>query len=192
MYKGSDAVQDSQIIELYWNRDESAITESEAQYGAYCRRIAMNILESPEDTEECVSDTWLRTWENIPPQKPSSLLAYFGRIVRNMSISRFRANRAKKRYDGITILLSELEDCVPSRSSVVGEVEGQLLSDTLDGWLSELPVGDRVLFVRRYWFGDSVKTLARHCGITQNQLSQRMLRLRKALRATLEQEGFYI
>ena len=185
-------MHDFEIIELYWNRDERAIAESDIHYGAYCRRISMNILSNAEDTEECVNDTWRRAWENIPPQKPSSLSAFFGRIVRNSSISRYRANRAKKRFDGISLLLSELEDCLPSRSSAAEEAEGQSLSETLGRWLSELPQNDRILFIRRYWYGDSVKSLAKESGITQNQLSKRMLRLRKKLREILEQEGFYI
>lgn len=182
-------MRDIQIIELYWSRDERAIAESDAHYGAYCRRLAMNILGSHEDAEECVNDTWLRTWENIPPQRPSSLAAFFGRIVRNLSISRFRANRAKKRFDGITLLLSELDDCIPSRESTVQALEDRLLAEILDRWLAGLPKDDRVLFIRRYWFGEAVNTLAKESGLTQNQMAQRMLRLRKSLKSTLEQEG---
>jgi RNA polymerase sigma-70 factor (ECF subfamily) len=182
-------MQDAAIIELYWNRDESAITESDRHYGTYCRRIANNILSNREDTEECINDTWYRSWDNMPPQRPASLAAFFGRIVRNLSISRYRANRAKKRFDGITVLLSELEDCVPSRESVSQTVEGKLLSDTIDNWLTQLTKDDRVLFIRRYWFGDAVQDLAAECGCTQNQMAQRMLRLRKGLKTVLEQEA---
>ena len=182
-------MQDTQIIELYWNRDESAITESDKYYGAYCRKIAMNILNNHEDAEECVSDTWFRTWENIPPQRPNILAAFFGRIIRNLSISRYRAGHAKKRYDGITILLSELDDCVPSKDSTAQAMEEKLLTETIDNWLALLPKDDRVLFLRRYWFGEAVNALAKECGITQNQMAQRMLRLRKDLKLTLEKEG---
>ena len=185
-------MQDAQIVELYWNRDECAITESDLRYGAYCRHIAMNILTSFEDAEECVNDTWLRTWESVPPQKPDSLAAFFGRIVRNLSISRFRANRAQKRFDGISVLLSELDDCVPSGDSVAKAVEGKLLSEVLDRWLSMLPSDDRVLFVRRYWFGDAVNTLAKEIGVTQNRMAQRMMRLRKSLKLALEKEGIEV
>ena len=182
-------MQDVQIIELYWIRDERAITESDRSYGAYCRKIAMNILCSHEDAEECVNDTWHRTWDSIPPQRPNSLAAFFGRIVRNLSISRFRANHAQKRFDGITILLSELDDCVPVDDSVTQEFEGKMLSETIDRWLAQLPKDDRVLFVRRYWFYDAINALAREYGCTQNQMAQRMMRLRKGLKSALEQEG---
>jgi len=182
-------MQDAAIIELYWSRDERAISESDRHYGTYCRRISLNILSCLEDSEECVNDTWHRSWEAIPPQRPSSLAAFFGRIVRNLSISRYRAAHAKKRYDGIAVLLSELEDCVPSRESVSQAMEGKLLTDAIDGWLARLEKDDRVLFVRRYWFGDPVNALAKECGCTQNQMAQRMLRLRKGLRTALGQEG---
>jgi RNA polymerase sigma-70 factor (ECF subfamily) len=185
-------MQDAAIIELYWNRDEQAISESDRQYGSYCRRIALNILKSHEDSEECVNDTWYRSWDNIPPQRPTSLAAFFGRIVRNLSISRYRANHAKKRFDGITLLLSELEDCVPSNASVTKAVDDRLLTDAIDNWLALLSKDDRVLFVRRYWLGDAVNTLAKENGCTQNQMAQRMLRLRKALKAALEQEGINV
>jgi len=185
-------MQDVQIIELYWSRDERAIEESGIRYGAYCRHIAMNILSSREDAEECVNDTWHRSWDIIPPQRPVSLSAFFGRIVRNLSISRYRASHAKKRFDGLTLLLSELDDCVPARESVEGALEGKLLSEILDRWLSRLPQEDRVLFVRRYWFGETVNALARECGATQNRMAQRMLRLRKDLKRTLECEGIEI
>jgi len=185
-------MQDAQIIDLYWNRDERAIVESDRHYGAYCRKIAMNILNSHEDAEECVNDTWHNTWNNIPPQKPNSLAAFFGRIIRNLSISRFRANRAQKRFDGITILLSELDECVPARESVMQEIEGKMLSETIDGWLAQLPKDDRILFVRRYWFGEAVNALAEEYGCSQNQMAQRMMRLRKALKSTLDQGGIDI
>ena len=182
-------MQDAQIVELYWNRDERAISESDVHYGAYCRRIATNILTNNEDAEETVNDTWYRTWENVPPQRPASLSAFFGRIVRNLSISRYRANHAQKRYNGVTVLLSELDDCVPSNVSISQALEGKLLAETIDRWLTGIPADDRILFLRRYWFGDAVNVLAKECGVTQNQMAQRMLRLRRNLKSLLEQEG---
>jgi len=183
-------MHDAQIVELYWNRDERAITESDSHYGAYCRRIAMNILSSYEDSEECVNDTWCRTWDNVPPQRPDSLAAFFGRIIRNLSISRYRASHAKKRFDGVAILLSELDDCVPSSMSVTQAVEGKVLTGIIDRWLDSLTKEDRVLFVRRYWYSDAINVLASECGVTQNQMAQRMMKLRRDLRTTLEKEGF--
>ena len=101
-------MEDREIVALYWQRQEQAIAESRQKYGRFCHRIARNILSIPEDAEECVSDTWMKAWDTMPPQRPDSLRAYLGCLVRNLSISRYRANRAQKRYDSMEILLSEL------------------------------------------------------------------------------------
>jgi RNA polymerase sigma-70 factor (ECF subfamily) len=183
-------MHDAQIVELYWNKDELAIAESEKCYGLYCQQIAVNILTNHEDAEECVNDTWQKSWNSIPPQRPLSLAAFFGKIVRNLSISRFRANRAQKRFNGMTVLLSELDDCIPTNDCVIEAIEVSQLTELIERWLSLLTADDRALFVRRYWFGDAVNELARECGVTQNQMAQRMLRLRKGLKQILEREGF--
>ena len=111
-------MEDAQIIEMYWLRDEGAIRETDSKYGAFCQRIAMNILGSFEDCEECVSDTYGRCWDTMPPQRPGSLRAYLGTIIRNLSISRYRASRAQKRFGGAEVLLSELSDCVPAPENI--------------------------------------------------------------------------
>ncbi len=182
-------MDDKQIIDLYFARDEQAIAETEQKYGRFCQRIAMNVLDVREDAEECVSDTYLSAWNRIPPTIPQSLKAFLGRMVRNLSISRFRATRAKKRYNGMEVLLSELGDCVPSDQYVEQTVETKELSGYISDWLDSLPEEDCALFVRRYWFGDSVQELAQRCGINAAQMAQRMLRLRKSLRTALEQKG---
>lgn len=181
---------DDEIIDLYWQRNEIAIKRSAECFGRFCHKIAMNILSNLQDAEECVNDTWYRAWQSIPPQRPRSLVAYFGRITRNISISKFRADHAKKRYDGITILLSELDDCIPDKSSFEKEREDRQMAEILSRWLAELPVDDRILFVKRYWMGDPVKTLAKEGGVTQNQMAQRMFRLRKDLKNRLEAEVY--
>ncbi|MBQ3029209.1 MAG: sigma-70 family RNA polymerase sigma factor [Lachnospiraceae bacterium] len=182
-------MDDKQIIDLYFVRDEQAIVETEQKYGRFCWRIAMNVLGVREDAEECVSDTYLSAWKQIPPTVPESFKAFLGRIVRNLSISRFRTMRAKKRYNGMEVLLSELGDCVPSDQYVEQTVEAKELSGYISEWLDSLPAEDSALFVRRYWFGDAVQELAEKCGITAAQMAQRMLRLRKGLRSALEQKG---
>ena len=182
-------MDDTQIIDLYFARDEQAIAETEQKYGGFCLRIAMNVLDVREDAEECVSDTYLSAWNRIPPTIPQSLKAFLGRMVRNLSISRFRAMRAKKRYNGMEMLLSELGDCVPSDQHVEQIAEAKEFSGYISEWLDSLPEEDCMLFVRRYWFGDAVQELAEKCGITAAQMAQRMLRLRKGLRAALEQKG---
>lgn len=182
-------MEDELIIEMYFKRDELAITETDRKYGAFCHRVAMNILSIREDAEECVNDTYHAAWRQIPPTFPDSLRAFLGRITRNLSVSRFRANRAEKRYTGMEQMLSELNDCVPSSDNVKQAIETEQLSGIISGWLDSLPADDCALFVRRYWHGDAVKTLAKECGVTQNQMAQRMLRLRKSLREALEAEG---
>lgn len=182
-------MDDKQIIELYFERNEQAIKETETKYGTFCHRIAMNILGIHEDAEECVNDTYYSVWKQIPPTVPEVFKVYLGRITRNLSISRFREMRAKKRYSSMEIMLSELNDCVPSSSNVEQTIEVMQLSDYISEWLDSLPEEDCALFVRRYWFGDEVQELAKKCGITAAKMAQRMLRLRKSLKAALEQKG---
>ena len=170
-------MDDKQIIELYFERNEQAIKETQDKYGAFCHRIAMNILGIHEDAEECVNDTYYSVWKQIPPTVPEVFKVYLGRITRNLSISRFRAMRAKKRYSSMEIMLSELNDCVPSSSNVEQTIEVMQLSDYISEWLDSLPEEDCALFVRRYWFGDEVQELAKKCGITAAKMAQRMLRL---------------
>ena len=183
-------MEDSRIVALYWDRQESAIEESKQKYGSFCSRIAWNILSNHEDTEECVSDTWLRAWNNIPPTRPNSLRAFFGRIVRNLSLSRYREKHAQKRYAPMEQLLRELEDCIPAPENPEKTAETAELARIIDGWLGSLPRQDRILFLRRYWFGDSVNTLATECGTKPNTLAKKMLRLRLSLREVLEKEGY--
>lgn len=182
-------MEDSQIIELYHRRDEQAIAESEHKYGSTCRRIAQNILSIREDAEECVNDTWYAAWKKMPPDKPHILGAFLGRITRNLSISRWRASHAKKRYHGMEIMLSELDECIPDQEDVEKAVSRNELAQLIDSWLDALPQEDRILFIRRYWYGYAVNVLAEECGIAPGRLAQRMMRLRKKLKTFLEQEG---
>ena len=182
-------MEDIQIIELYWMRDEAAIRETDVKYGTFCHRVAMNILHSFQDSEECVSDTYGRCWDTMPPQRPGSLRAYLGTIIRNLSISRYRSAHAQKRFGGVEVLLSELTDCVPSPESVQRTVEAVELGELISRWLEGLPEEDRALFILRYWNGDAVKTLAGELGARPNAVTKRLLRLREALRKNLEEQG---
>lgn len=183
---------DPQIIELYWNRDERAIHETKQKYGSFCLRIAINILTSYEDAEECVNDVYYRVWQAIPPQRPTKFRAWIGKIVRNTAITLWDRNHARKRFAGMNQLLSELEDCIPSPQTLEREMEGKELSDVIDGWLASLSKEERTLFMRRYWNGEALKDLARTCGMTPGKLAQRMYRLRSSLRETLEREGIQL
>lgn len=185
-------MEDAAIVELYWRRDQTAIAETDGKYGPFCRKIAWNILAVREDAEECVNDTWHQAWISMPPQRPNSLRAYLGRIVRNLSMDLWRRNHARKRGSGMEQLLSELEDCVPARQTVEDAVETVELSRIISRWLDSLSSRDRALFVRRYWNGEPLGALAAEAGLPANRLSQRMLRLRNSLRKALEKEGVSI
>ena len=185
-------MEDNQIIELYFARNEQAIQETGQKYGAFCYRIAQNLLGASEDAEECVNDTYFSVWKQIPPTRPENFKTFLGRITRNLSISRFRALRARKRYSEMEVMLSELNDCVPSPENVEQMVEAMQLSGYISAWLEVLPEEDAMLFVRRYWFGDEVRELAKRCGGTAAQMAQRMLKLRKSLRAALEKQGIAV
>ena len=182
-------MDDETIIKLYFQRSERAISETDAKYGPYCRSIALNILSVREDAEECLNDTWHAAWNRMPPDLPQCLRAFLGRITRNLSISRFRADHAQKRFSGMEVLLSELDDCVPDAHGVEELADAHRLSELISAWLDGLSDDDCALFVRRYWHGDAVKDLARKWGCTAGQMAQRMLKLRRALKAFLEQEG---
>lgn len=185
-------MEDTEIIDMYWLRDEGAIRETDSKYGAFCHRMAMNILRSFQDSEECVSDTYVRCWDTIPPQRPRSLRAYLGTIIRNLSISRYRSTHAQKRSSGAEVLLSELTDCIPAPDNVQHTVEAGELSEWINSWLENLETEDRALFIRRYWNGDAVKDLAWELGVRPNALTKRLRRLREALRRSLEAEGVYV
>ena len=182
-------MEDERIIELFNARDEAAIREAQAKYGAYCSAIAMNLLGVREDAEECVSDAWHAAWNSIPPERPRSLRAFLGRITRNISISRWRREHAQKRFDGMDVLLSELDECVPGPFDVERELESRALTELIERWLSTLDARERALFVRRYWYGDRVDELAARWGRTPNGTAQRLRRLRAGLRRALEKEG---
>ena len=176
-------MEDSQIIDLYYARNEDAIVQTEVKYGPYCRAIAKNVLSYYEDTEECVNDTWLAAWNRMPPALPRCLRAFLGRMTRNLAISRFRASRAQKRYNGMEVLLSELAECIPAARTLEEEIDSRRLGELLSQWL------DRILFVRRYWYGERVMDLAAEQGVWPEKLTQKLLRLRKKLKQVLEQEG---
>lgn len=182
-------MEDKEIVSLYHMRDERAIRETDAKYGKYCHRIAKNLLTLHEDAEECVNDMYLAAWNRMPPENPHLLSAFLSRIVRNIAISRFRRDRAKKRYDGMELLLSELDDCIPNTENLEKTVEERELSDIISDWLDTLTVDDRALFIRRYYHGESIKELAKISGIPPQALSSRLFTLRAKLKSQLEEKG---
>jgi len=182
-------MEDTAIIALYWDRDQRAITASDEKYGARCRTLSARLLDSWEDAEECVNDTWHRAWDTMPPQRPLSLGAYLLKIVRNLSIDRWRLRQAQKRGAGLEELALELEDSLPSSPSAEAETEAAMVTDCIQHWLDGLSREDRAAFVRRYWYGDRVDELAALYRCSPNSMAQRLRRLRLALKKALEEEG---
>ncbi len=179
--------RDEDILDLYFARDEQAIAETDRRYGPACMKLSMEILDSRPDAEECVNDTYLRTWNAIPPARPRSLLAYLLRIVRNLSVSRLRELCATRRARTATISLEELSECIPDRA--YGDEE---LADSIAAFVHALPDIDRRLFVGRYWYNLPVKKLAAEWGITPNNATKILARTREKLRVHLEKGGFTV
>ena len=190
--KGISEMTDNEIIALYWARDERAITETDLKYGRFCRSVADNVLTVKEDAEECVNDTYAKVWNVIPPQKPLQFRAWLGRIVRNIALNLWNKNHAAKRYKGMEVLLSELEECVPSAQTVEDEIDDAELGRAISSWLRTLPEEDRTYFVLRYWNGEALKDIAHRFGSSPEKLAQKMHRLRKNLKDALEKEGINV
>lgn len=186
-------MDDSKIVEMYFARDENAISETKHKYGRYCHYIAYNILYSDLDSEECVNDTYLATWNSIPPSKPNSLRAYIGKIVRNIALNRYHTNKAKKRLDNIELAIDELSEAIPDNST-----DGRTLTDeltlkyTLNAFVGSLKQETREIFVRRYWYLSSIKEIARDYGLTESKVKVTLLRTRELLRDYLRKEGIVI
>lgn len=181
-------MEDSQIVSLLWARSERAIAALAEKYEKLIFRVAGNILENREDAAECVNDTYLGVWNSVPPQRPNPLTAFVCRIARNVSLNKYRSNRAQKRDSTYDLPLSELEGCLPGPS--VEEVwSAQELGRILDRFLDTLDRENRVIFLQRYWFSDSVSAIAARRGMSANHVSVRLSRMRGQLRQYLIQEG---
>ena len=179
-------MEDREILTLLWQRSEGAIGALAERFGALVYRIAMNLLGSPQDAEECVNDTYLAVWNAIPPNRPEPLRPYVCRIGRNIALNRLRSSTAQKR-SGYELSLEELAGCI----SAPCPEGGQALGRAMDAWLDTLNKENRAIFLRRYWFGDTVKDIANAFGMTENAVSVRLSRLRDGLKAHLIKEGYY-
>ena len=186
-------MQDEQIIDLYWSRSEDAIACTEQKYGAYCSSIAWHILFNDEDTEECVSDTWLHTWRAIPPTRPMVLKAFLGKITRNLALNYYEKRHASRRGNGdVPACLDELAECVaaPGRSDEV--VERSVITETINRFLAGLPADDRKLFVQRYWYALPVKDIASAAGLGESAVKMKLSRMRGKLKTMLETEEVFL
>lgn len=182
-------MDDIGIIELYLSRSESAISETAKKYGNYLRKISMNILHNKEDSEECVNDTYLNTWKAIPPQMPNTLRVFLGRITRNLSLDRYKRRRAQKRGgDKTELLLSELEECIPSYSNTEKHLEDEEIAKLISDFLHKQSEENRIIFMRRYWYGDSVKQIIERFRFSESKIKSSLFRTRNALKLYLENE----
>ena len=185
-------LEDREIISLFFERSEQAIVELSRKYGPAVNKTVGNILHDRSDAEECANDTYLKTWDSIPPHSPGHLGSYVCRIARNLAINRYHANRAEKRNHNYDLVLDEMEECIPAGTSVETEVEAKELTAAIDRFLSTLDPEDRFLFVRRYWYADPVSELADMTGGSPNRVSLRLFRIREKLKKTLMKEGLLI
>ena len=182
-------MQEQQIVEMLYDRSERALDALEQQYGAAVARLAENILRSRRDAEEVENDTWLAVWNTIPPENPASLTGYIMRLARNIAVKRYHGNTARKRNSFYDAALDELAECVADRETVESICSARELAAEIDDFLGTLTAQDRVMFVRRYWFSDSVKDIAAMSGVTANRVSVRLFRMRERLRWQLMQKG---
>ena len=186
-------MDDHKIIDLYWARSQQAIAESDRKYGTYCRTIARNILPRLEDAEECVNDTWFNAWNAMPPQRPSLLSAFFGKLTRNLSLDRWRRNRAAKRGGSqVEVALHELEGCLPDHRTPDQQLEAGETAALISAFLRAQPELDRRLFIRRYFHLESLAALQARFGLTEGQVKSRLHRTRQKLKLILEQEGIAV
>ncbi len=186
-------MEDFEIIELFFCRNENAINETERKYGRYLLKIAYNILSNTEDSEECVNDTYIKAWNTIPPQKPNVLSSFLGKITRRLAIDIFRKKHAEKRTNSeFSISLSELDECIPDKFSTEIEFEYNQLTEKLNAFLSSLSKENRDIFICRYFYSDSIKEIASFFGTSESKIKSSLFRSRKTLKDQLEKEGFYL
>ena len=182
---------DSQIIALFWERNEDAIHETDAAYGRKLFTISDKILLSQQDAEESVSDTYMKAWETIPPQKPNYFFAYLAKICRNFSLRRIEWNAAEKRNAEIVTLTTEMEACIPDQS-YERKLEGEELGKVLNQFLDSISLESRLIFMRRYWYTDSIQEIAERYHMSQSKVKTQLHRTRNKLQLFLESEGIYV
>ena len=184
-------MDDELIVQLYWDRSENAISETDRKYGAYCNSIAYGILQSKEDSRESVNDTYMDAWNAMPPHRPSILATFLGKITRRIAIDRWRTlNRVKRGGGEVTLALEELEQCIVGGQSPEQEIERKELVQAINRFLDTLPLPERRVFLARYWYLDSIQQIASHFHFSQSKVTSMLFRTRKKLRQHLEKEGY--
>jgi RNA polymerase sigma-70 factor (ECF subfamily) len=185
-------MEDNKIIDLYWDRDETAIRHTAEKYGRYCHKIAGNILYNKEDCEECVNDTYWKAWNAMPAERPEILSAFLGAITRNLSLDRYRKSHRKKRGEGeMELVYEEMEECI-GRSDLDGQADVVALTECMNRFLADMEKENRVIFVRRYWYMDSISAIAEHLCVSESKVKSSLFRARMKLKSVLLQEGFEV
>lgn len=182
-------MDDREIIELFFRRDQEAVTQTRKKYGKLCFHVASNILGNPQDAEECENDTYLKLWSHIPPTRPKRFSAFVVTLTRNISLSRLRKDRAGKRSDGeAPLALEELEECISGSANVEKDYEAKALKAEIDRFLESLSGDDRLIFLYRYWMLEPVSAIAERCGFSQPKIWSSLSRSREKLREHLAKE----
>ena len=183
-------MEDQNIIALYWERKEQAITETDRKYGGYCYSIADGILHCREDSKETVSDTYLSAWRSIPPQRPRILKAFLGRISRNLALNRWNARKTEKRGGGeVPLALEELSECLTQGPTVEEVFDGKQLQRTVADFISRLEVTEKRVFLCRYWYLEPISAIAGRFHFSESKVTSMLYRIRKKLKAKLAEEG---
>ena len=186
-------MDDNKIVELYWNRDETAISETKNKYSNYCFTIANNILHNQEDSEEALNDTWLAAWNAMPPHHPLILSTFLGKITRNLSLNKWRMLSAEKRGGGIVaVSIDELEECIPDERNVRESLEAEIIAESINDFLADLKESERKAFVCRYWYFDSIEEIAKRFGFSQSKVKMMLKRTRDKLKDYLINEGVIV
>ncbi len=184
-------MEDERIIELFFQRNEDAVTEAQHKYKTYCAHIALNLISNSQDAEECVNDVFLTAWKRIPPEQPRNLKTWLGKVTHDSAVNLWKKNHRQKRYAGITQALDELQEAVPDFRNPEQETEAEELKEKINLWLSSLTAEERKFFLRRYWHGASLKQLAKEKNVSAHVIAQKMYRLRLSLKAYLEKEEYF-
>ncbi|MBR6537114.1 MAG: sigma-70 family RNA polymerase sigma factor [Lachnospiraceae bacterium] len=183
-------MEDTEIIALYWARDERAVSETAEKYGRYCHSVAYRILQNKEDSEECVNDTYTGAWNTIPPHRPELFSAFLAKITRRISLNRLRNKTAERRGSGqYTVTLEELTECIPSSLSAEDTLETHELTRIINKFLDGLPTDERRVFLCRYWYLDPIKDIAKRFSFGESKVKMMLKRTREKLLIHLEKEG---
>lgn len=185
-------MEDQLIIKLFFERSENAIAELSNKYEKLCKTLAYHILKNEQDAEECVNDAYLAAWNTIPPEKPNPLSAYICRITRNLSLKKYHSNTAQKRNNYYDVILEEVEECLEAKDTVESEILVQEMSKQINSFLGKLKEKDRVIFIRRYWFCDSVSEISGNLGVSTNYVTVHLYRTREKLKKYLKKEGLLL